>query len=103
MRNLLIINLGIIVIAAAAAFLKGDSTLFIEIIGFAGLVFCAIAGILSGVFENGYRIRTNYDIEEAGERRERNRLSRNLFCVGIFNITITFLTYKFILQRLSMI
>ena len=69
MKNLLFIDAGIFVIAAVAAFLKGDFTLIIEIIGYAGLIFIAIAGILTGSFVSGDRIRANYHAEDE-ERRE---------------------------------
>ncbi len=103
MRNLLIIDMGIIVIAVVTAFLKGDPTLIIDIVGITGLIFFVISGLFSGAFVSGERVRANYYPEEEEERRQKNRLTRDLFYVGVFNITITFLTYKFILQRLSMI
>lgn len=88
MRNLLFIDAGIFVIAAVASFLKGDFTLIVEIIGYAGLIFIVIAGILTGSFVSGDRIRANYHAEDE-ERREKNRVSKNLFFVGLFNIAIS--------------
>ncbi|AKB74786.1 hypothetical protein MSLAZ_1525 [Methanosarcina lacustris Z-7289] len=88
MKNLLFIDAGIFVIAVVAAFLKGDFTLIIEIIGYAGLIFIVIPGILMGSFVSGDRIRANYHAEDE-ERREKNIVSRNLFFVGLFNIAIS--------------
>ena len=94
MKNLLFIDEGIFVIAAVAAFLKGNFTLIIEIIGYAGLIFIAISGIFAGFFVSGDRVRANYHAEDE-ERREKNRLSKNLFFVGLFNIAISIFAYDF--------
>ncbi|MHC1757449.1 MAG: DUF5316 domain-containing protein [Methanosarcina sp.] len=94
MKNLLFIETGIFVIASVAAFLKGDFALIIEITGYTGLIFVAIAGILTGSFVSGDRIRANYNHEE--ERKPKNKLSENLFFIGLFNIAISAFAYKLI-------
>lgn len=97
MKSLLFIDAGIFIIAAVTAFLKGNFAFIIDIIGFAGLIFVATAGVLTGSFVSGDRVRANYDVEDE-ERKEKNRLSKNLFFVGSFNIAISILTYEFTLQ-----
>ena len=94
-KNLLAIELGILVIAAVAALLKGDFMLMIEIIGSIGLIFMVAAAILMGSFSRGDRIRANHN-PEGEERRQKNRLSENLFFVGLFNIAISAFAYKLI-------
>ncbi|WP_369793133.1 DUF5316 family protein [Methanosarcina sp. 2.H.A.1B.4] len=51
-------------------------------IGFAGLIFVATAGVLTGSVVNGDRVRANYDTEDE-ERKEKNRLSKNLFLLAL--------------------
>ncbi|WP_440947851.1 DUF5316 family protein [Methanosarcina sp. T3] len=97
MKSLLIIDAGIFILAAVTAFLKGDPGFIIDIIGLTGLIFFAIAGVLSGSFVSGDRVRANYE-DEYKELKEKNRLSKNLFYVGLFNIAISVLTYEFTLQ-----
>lgn len=97
MKNLLFIDAGIFIIAAVTAFLKRDFAFIIDIIGFSGLIFMVTAGILTGSFLSGNRIRANYNAEDE-ERKEKNRLSKNLFYVGLFNIAISVLTYEFTLK-----
>jgi len=97
MKSLLFIDAGIFIIAAATAFLKGDPGFIIDIIGISGLIFMVTAGILTGSFLSGNRIRANYHAEDE-ERKEKNKISKNLFYVGLFNIAISVLTYKLTLQ-----
>lgn len=92
-KSLLFIDVGIFVIAALASFLKEDFMLIIDIIGCTGLIFVVTAGILAGSFVSGDRIRANYDPEEE-ERKQKNRLSENLFFVGLFNIVISIFAYE---------
>lgn len=96
MKNLLAIELGILVIAVVAALPKGDLMLSIEIIGSIGLIFMVTAAILMGSFSSGDRIGANYNSEEREERRQKNRLSEYLFFVGLFNIAISAFAYKLI-------
>ncbi|MDY9927014.1 DUF5316 family protein [Methanosarcina sp.] len=70
MKNLLLYRFGIFVISSVAAFLKGDFTLITGIIGYVGLIFLVIAGILTGSFMSGDRVRANYNAEDE-ERKER--------------------------------
>lgn len=67
----------------------------IEIIGSIGLIFMVAAAILMGSFSSGDRRRANYN-PEGEERRQKNRLSENLFFVGLFNIAISAFAYKLI-------
>jgi hypothetical protein len=101
MKNLLFIDTGIFVIAVAAASLRGDFTLIIDIIGLAVLIFIVLAGILTGSFLSGNRIRANYNADDE-ERREKNRLSNNLFFVGLFNIAISVFAYELTNQGFSL-
>jgi hypothetical protein len=93
MKNLLFIDAVIFVTAAAAAFLKGDLAFIINITGFTGLIFIVTAGILTGSFVSGDKIRANYNADDK-ERREKNRLSKNFFFAGLINITISIFAYK---------
>jgi len=97
MKSLLFIDAGIFIIAAVAAFLKEDLGLIIDIVGLTGLIFFVIAGVLSGSFASGDRVRANYDYEYE-ELQEKNRWSKNLFLIGLFNFAISILTYEFTLQ-----
>lgn len=96
-KSLLFIDAGIFIIAAVTAFLKGELGFIIDIIGLTGLIFFVMAGVLSGSFASGDWVRANYE-DEFEEREEKNRLSKNLFFVGLFNLAISVLTYEFILQ-----
>jgi len=85
MKNLLFIDAMIFVIAAVAAFLRGNFMLIIEIIGYIGLILIVAAAILMGSFLSGDKIRANYNPEKE-ELKQKNRLSENLFFVGLLNI-----------------
>jgi uncharacterized membrane protein len=93
MKNLLFINAVIFVIAAVAAFLKGDIAFIINITGFAGLIFIVTAGILTGSFVSGDRVRGNYNAEDK-ERREKKRLSKNFFFIGLIDIATSVFAYE---------
>lgn len=102
MKNLLLIESGILVIAAVTAFLRGNFMLIIEIIGFIGLIFMVTAAIMMRSFPNwdgigaNYsedRIRANYNPDKE-ERKQKNRLSEKLFFIGLFNIAISAFAYK---------
>lgn len=94
MKNLLAIESGILVIAAIIALLRGNAILIIEIVGSIGLIFMLTAAILRSSFSSGDRIRANYNPEEKEEYSQKNKLSENLFFIGLFNIAISVFTYK---------
>ncbi len=102
MKNLLFINAVIFVIAAVAAFLKGDIAFIINITGFAGLIFIVTAGILTGSFVSGDRVRGNYNAEDK-ERREKKRLSKNFFFIGLIDIATSVFAYELTKQGFSLI
>lgn len=102
MKNLLAIESGILVIATVAALLMKNFMLIAEITGYIGLIFIVAAAILRGSFPSGNRIgadysrnrvRASYNPDEK-ERKQKNRLSENLFFLGLFNIAITVFAYK---------
>lgn len=104
MKDLLAIELGILVIATVIALLRGNFILVIEIIGYIGLIFMITAAILTGSFPSvgrigadysRNRIRANYNPDKE-ERRQKNRLSEKLFFIGLFNIAISALAYRLI-------
>lgn len=101
MKNLLFIDAVIFVIATLAAFLTGDLAFIINIIGFTGLIFIITAGILTGSFVSRNRVRANYNSDNK-ERREKNRLSKNFFFVGLINISISIFTYEITKQGFSL-
>ncbi|WP_410509290.1 hypothetical protein RSJ42_03315 [Methanosarcina hadiensis] len=60
MKNLLAIELGILVIATVIVLLRGNFILVIEIIGYIGLIFMITAAILMGSFPSVGRIGADY-------------------------------------------
>ncbi|MCQ1535929.1 hypothetical protein FTO70_09600 [Methanosarcina sp. KYL-1] len=93
MRNLLLIGVGTFVIALIAAFLLEDPTVILKIAGSVGLIFLVVAGILSGSFLSGNRIRANYYSQGEDERKEKSKLSSDLFFTGLLTIVLSAIAY----------
>lgn len=93
-RSLLYGILVMLIIAMVSAFMQDDISFQTATLVF-GLICLAIAGILSGAFVSGDRIRANTATEEKEDRRQRQDWSIKIFMFGLPSFLAAILSYYY--------
>lgn len=87
------IGIGMLVVVSLISLFLQDMSVLMKYSGIVGLVFIGMAAVLSGILGSGDRIRANYSKESADETRNRFRLARNFFIVGLPNVIASAVIY----------
>ena len=87
------IGSGLLVAVSLISLFLQDISVLMKYSGIVGLGFMGIAAVLSGILGSGDRIRANSSGESADEIRNRFRLARNFFIVGLPNTIASAVIY----------
>ncbi|MDX8046285.1 DUF5316 domain-containing protein [Gracilibacillus sp. S3-1-1] len=71
--------------------LLNDWQMTIAISGIAFLAPLFLVALLTGVFNRGDKIRANYHTESREDRDEKHQWIKNLVCISIPNLFVTFI------------
>lgn len=89
-----LLGVGILVTGLTVSLFLGQMKQGIDIIGTIGIVLLALAGIVSGSFVSGDRVRANYSLEEENKRRLSWSLNLTLMGLPALAAALAYYVYK---------
>ncbi|MCR8644423.1 DUF5316 domain-containing protein [Paenibacillus sp. N1-5-1-14] len=91
-RSALLIGIGILLVIVLVSLIVGDTKIIVHYAGVLGLITIGLSAVLTGVFAESRRLRTEYREEQGREdRRHRIRLATLFLLIGLPNMLVAVL------------